>query len=243
MSIRQLAVKAWNAISHAEIALGMLSLFPWKSTLTIITGLTPAALAVGSFPAWLIAMLGIIGLCVVAGFLALSLYIREKILGTGILVPRGKKRERADDSGLQQLRKELRECKKNHGEAALRWFAGRVKMNIKRIRDQDPSVKDIRVTVRFAEYKDVDLATEIKTIIEKCTQWPVEIDGSNNPTIMPEKDFKIVFDVGPLDSFSEIAWAFSYGELVNATIGKTINVQRFDDKEHLIVNVLPTVTQ
>ena len=146
------------------------------------------------------------------------------------------------NSEIQKLSGELRTCKKNHGEAALRWFAERVKMNIERIRDKDQSVKDCRVTVRFAEYKDLDLATEIKTIIEKCTQWPVEIDGSNRPTIMPDKAFKVLFDVGPWEGFNEVAWSFSYGELVKGKIGQT-ETQRFEDREHLIVNVLPTITQ
>ncbi len=144
------------------------------------------------------------------------------------------------NSEIQQLRKALRKCKKDHAESALRKFAERVAGNIERRRAQDQSVKDIRVTVRFAEYKDVDLVNQIKTIIENCTQWPVVIDGSNKPTIMPDKDFKVVFDIGPWQTFEEVAWAFSYGELVKGKIASTAT-QRFDEDEHLIVNVLPII--
>ena len=145
-------------------------------------------------------------------------------------------------SEIQKLREELRTCKKDRGEAELRRFADLVKMNIERMRAEGRSLKDSRVTVRFADYKDLDLAREIKTIIENCMQWPVEIDGSNKPTIMPDKAFKVLFDVGPWGEFNKVAWAFSYGELVKGKIGRT-ETERFEDREHLIVNVLPTITQ
>ena len=115
-------------------------------------------------------------------------------------------------------------------------------MNIDRARTEGRTVEDFRVTVRFADYKDLDLAKEIEEAIKNCTQWAVEIDGSNNPTIMPDKDFKIVFDIGPWQTFREVVWAFSYGELVKGKIGSRVT-ERFDDTDHLIVNVLPTITQ
>ena len=193
MFVRKWATKAWEAISHTDTAISALSLFPWKSGLAIMAGLTPAALSIGSVPAWAIALVVLIGLCVAAAFLSLLLYIREKILGTGIPVPRGKKQKRTDDSEIQQLHRKLSECKKDHAKAALQWFAARVEMNTGRMRDKGEAVKDIRVTVRFAEYKDLDLAKEIEVIIKECTQWPIEVDGSNKPTIMPDGKFKVVF--------------------------------------------------
>ena len=98
------------------------------------------------------------------------------------------------------------------------------------------------MTVRFAEYKDFDLAKEIATIINKCTQWHVEVDGSNKPTIIPCEDFKVVFNIGPLRTFENVAWAFNYGELVKSKIGWN-TTEGLDGGEHLIVNVIPTVTQ
>ena len=143
---------------------------------------------------------------------------------------------------MQQLRKDLRQAKVAHAEAALDWFSTRVEMNVARMRDKGEPVEGFRVTVRFAEYKDLDLAREIEAIVKKCTNWPIEIDGSNKPTIMPNKDFKVVFDVGPWEWFNEVVWAFDYGELVEGKIGKRVT-ERFGDKEHLIIDVLPTITQ
>lgn len=153
-----------------------------------------------------------------------------------------KRRTSSDDSELQLLRGALHKCKKEHAEAAIRWFADRVSMNIDRARTEGRTVEDFRVTVRFADYKDLDLAKEIEEAVKNCTQWAVEIDGSNNPTIMPDKDFKIVFNIGPWPTFREVVWAFSYGELVKGKIGSRVT-ERFDDTDHLIVNVLPTITQ
>ena len=80
-------------------------------------------------------------------------------------------------------------------------------------------VEDIRVTVRFAEYDDFNLAKAIETLFRNCTEWPVEVDGSNRPTIEPG-DCKVVFSFTPWIDFTEVVWAFSYGELVKGTIGQ-----------------------
>ena len=206
-----------------------------------VASLIPAALAIGSFPAWAIALLGLVGLCVVAGFLLLLLRIKEKLSGSLIPIPRsGKERNGANDSEIRKLRKELRKSKWDYAEAIIRWFAERSTMNTERARGQGDPVKDIRVTVRFADYKDLDLVKEIEAIIKNCTQWPVEIDGSNKPTIMPDNRFKVIFDVGAWQFFDEVAAAFNYGELVKATIGKR-SADRYEEREHLIVDVLPTM--
>ena len=138
--------------------------------------------------------------------------------------------------------KELDKCRKDHAKARIRWFAERVEMVAEWRRTEGKPVKDVRVTVRFADYGDLDLAQQIEEVIKQCAKWPVEIDGSNNPTIMPEKEFKVVFEVGPFDDFIEVAAAFGAGELVKAKIGKKTNHQ-FVNREHLIICVHPTVTQ
>ncbi len=141
---------------------------------------------------------------------------------------------------LGQETSALRECKKEHAKATLRWFATRQSMNIEKYRAEDPSVKDIRVTVRFAEYKDRDFAKQIEGILKECTQWPVEIDLSNKPIIMPDKDFKVIFNIGPWESFSEVALAFTQGKLVPGNIGQK-RTERGSDQQHLIIDVLPTI--
>ena len=153
-----------------------------------------------------------------------------------------KKQKRTDESETKQLREELRQAKKNHAEAKLRWCATLLSIKIERARESEYPLKDIQVTVRFAEYKDFDRAKEIATIINKCTQWHVEVDGSNKPTIIPCEDFKVVFNIGPLRTFENVAWAFNYGELVKGKIGWN-TTEGLDGGEHLIVNVIPTVTQ
>ena len=132
-----------------------------------------------------------------AAIAACSRNMRDRLRHFITRIPLGRKKS-TGDSEIQQLHRKLSECKKAHAKAALQWFAAKVEMNSERMRNEGKSVKHIRVTVRFADYKDLDLVKEIETIVKECcTQWPVEVDGSNNPTIMPDKDFKVVFDVGP----------------------------------------------
>ena len=153
-----------------------------------------------------------------------------------------KRKSNADEAERRQLQDALRNCKKEYAESTLRWFAQRAQINIEKHRLQDPSVKDIRATVRFAEYKDLDLAKDVVKILKECTAWPVELDGSNKPTILPDGDFKVSFDIGSWESFRKVAWAFTYGQLVPGKIGHR-GTERFDDRQHLIVDVLPTVKQ
>ena len=122
-----------------------------------------------------------------------------------------KSKSNADEAERRQLQDALRNCKKEYAESTLRWFAQRAQINIEKHRLQDPSVKDIRATVRFAEYKDLDLAKDVVKILKECTAWPVELDGSNKPTILPDGDFKVSFDIGSWESFRKVAWAFTYG--------------------------------
>jgi len=131
-------------------------------------------------------------------------------------------------------------CKRGLGEARLRWFAERARMNIEHHRSVDPSVKDIRVTVRFAVYADLPLAQEIQKILKDTTNWKIELDGSNKPTLLPDnKGFKVVFDVGAFRTFDEVAAAFNDGRLVDARLGARCT-DRFEETEHLIIEVLPT---
>ena len=116
-------------------------------------------------------------------------------------------------------------------------------MSIERMKSQGRhDVDNIRVTVRFADYDDYNLAKEIETTLKNCTDWPVELDGSNRPIIEPS-DCKVVFAFTPWIDFSEVIWAFSYGKLIDGTIGR--NTDRIDDedREHLIVTVAPTIRQ
>ena len=243
MCVRKWAVKAWEIVSHADTAFSVLSLFPFRSAFAIMTGLIPAVLAIGSVPAWIIAILVLVGLTVVTALLLLITKLIEWLESSGKMQRRiAKKQKRTDESETQQLREELRQAKKNHAEAKLRWCATLLSIKIERARESEYPLKDIQVTVRFAEYKDFDLAKEIATIINKCTQWHVEVDGSNKPTIIPCEDFKVVFNIGPLRTFEDVAWAFNYGELVKGKIGWN-TTEGLDGGEHLIVNVIPTVTQ
>ena len=114
-------------------------------------------------------------------------------------------------------------------------------MNIERLKSQGRQEFDrIRVTVRFADYADFNLAKEIETIIRNCTNWSVELDGSNKPTIEPS-DCKVVFGFTPYVDFNEVVWAFNYGNLIDETIGQ--NTGRDEDKKCLIVTVTPTIKQ
>ena len=114
-------------------------------------------------------------------------------------------------------------------------------MNIERMKSQGHQEFDnIRVTVRFAVYADFNLAKEIETIIKNRTTWLVELNQDNKPIIEPS-DCKVVFGFTPWIDFGEVVWAFSYGNLINGTIGR--DTYRAEDKEHLIVTVAPPITQ
>ena len=114
-------------------------------------------------------------------------------------------------------------------------------MNIERMKSQGHQEFDnLRVTVRFADYADFNLAKEIETIFKNRTTWLVELDKDNKPIIEPS-DCKVVFDFTSGIDFGEVVWAFRYGNLINGKIGQ--NTYRYEDKEHLIVTVAPPITQ
>ena len=72
-------------------------------------------------------------------------------------------------------------------------------------------------------------------------QWPVTLDGSNNPAIEPNNDCKVLFESDLSGIFDDIAEAFKSGNLLdNVSVG----VHRKDlleDKRRLVVEVTPTV--
>ena len=99
---------------------------------------------------------------------------------------------------------------------------------------------DVRVTVRFASYDDYALAQQIETILKEHTGWTVTLDGRNDPVIRPNQRFKVIFESRFNGTFNEVAAAFGEGPLLPCSVGVR-NADRFD-QEHLIVEVLPTVT-
>lgn len=127
----------------------------------------------------------------------------------------------------------------------MKWFADRAKWNIEIGRKEGHTVPDVRATVRFAVYSDLDLAQNVVKILRESTGWPVEIDGSNKPTLMRDTNgFKVVFDIGPMRTFNEIACAFSDGELLGEGIkvGQKTPDARYDEMEHLIIDILPVTS-
>jgi hypothetical protein len=143
------------------------------------------------------------------------------------------------DAALGQIKTLRRE----YGEERLQVFAQRVQRNLEfaRLKKEYPEeqLKEVRVTVRFAVYADLGLAQEIERILKKHTGWPVELDGSNKPTLLPsEKGFKVLFDIGPMESFMAVAVAFDEGRLVDASIGVRRS-ERWGESERLVVEVLP----
>jgi hypothetical protein len=145
---------------------------------------------------------------------------------------------------LDAARAELKAVKREYAEEQLRTFAQRVQQNLAlaKLKGEYPEdkLKDVRVTVRFAVYADLELAQCIERILKEHTGWPVELDGSNKPTLLPNpKGFKVLFDVGPMESFMAVAVAFDRGQLVDASVGVRRS-ERWEDSERLVVEVLPT---
>ena len=144
---------------------------------------------------------------------------------------------------LDVAEQRTQQCRREFAEARLKWFAERAQANIANAARNGQIVPNVRATVRFAVYSDVDLAQSVAKILRDTTRWPVELDGSNKPTLLPDAEgFKVVFDVGPMQSFREVAWAFSEGALLGpeVKIGQRVPDARYDEMEHLIVNVLPS---
>lgn len=144
------------------------------------------------------------------------------------------------DSAVRQLKA----ATKDYNEERLRAFAHRAKKNLEmaKLKGTHPpeELKDVHVTVRFAVYADLPLAQTIERILKEHTQWPVELDMSNKPILLPnEKGFKVMFDIGPMDSFMPVAHAFDDGQLIDASVGVR-RTERWGDSERLVVEVLPT---
>lgn len=57
--------RAWEFISHADTVLALFGWFPWKSITVVVVGLMPAGLAIGSLPAWGIALVALVGLSMI----------------------------------------------------------------------------------------------------------------------------------------------------------------------------------
>ena len=123
----------------------------------------------------------------------------------------------------------LKTCKNNFAIARLRWFAERA-----RIREVA-----INVTIRFATYDDINLVKQIEKLFQEHTEWPVEIDGTNKPVIMPDEEFKVLFESGISQAFNPVAMAFQDGELIDAVVG--VRMGNRATNGDLVVEVLPTV--
>lgn len=145
-----------------------------------------------------------------------------------VMADRAKRLQDERDGALQALAN----TKQAFARARLRWFADGV-------RDRDPKV---RVTIRFADYKDLPLVQAIEKELKETTDWPVHRDGGNNPALMPDSEFKVIFESGITRTFDNVAWAFSDGLLQPETKVGARGAERSLDLEHLVIEVLPTVT-
>ena len=125
-------------------------------------------------------------------------------------------------------------CQKNFALARLRWVAERAELN----------EVNVQVRIRFVDYLDYDLAKKIESIFkEHASKWSIEIDGTNKPVLRPADEFKVVFDCGFMQSYMEVASAFSDGQLAGVSVGLRRS-DRFADGDQppvLIVEVLPTI--
>lgn len=151
--------------------------------------------------------------------------------------------ERERDQALNEASassRALAEVKRDFAMARLRWFANNVRAVVAKNIKADPPLQDVRATVRFAVYEDLTLAKDVVAVLQRCTHWPVALDSDNKPLIEPDHDFKIVFDIGPGGAFREVFEAFEYGALVKGKIERKLG-ERWDEMEHLVVDVLPTI--
>ena len=127
---------------------------------------------------------------------------------------------------------ECNACRVEFAHANLSWIAERAILN--------GDTTNVAV-VRFAIYDDYDLATRIKATIQQNMQWPVELDGTNNPTIKPSADFKVIFESDLRATFDEIAKVFISGNLLNNVSIGIRHIDILEDKHRLVVEVAPTV--
>ena len=259
---RGIAGKVWSTITHANTAFSVFGLVPWKSAFTVVVGSIPAiwAATIGT-PVWAIPMLALFGIFTVTGSMLFVVTMYEKVRGP---LPENKTtRDTTQDPDQykqldhdnQTLRQALKNAtgevdvanrnrdatleafetfRVNFGCIKLSWIAERELLN-------NGMHGVINVVVRFATPDDHFLAKKIQEIIQRNTQWPVTLNGSNNPTIEPNNECKVSFKSDLGATFDEIADAFISGNLLdNVSVG----VHRkglLEDKRRLVVEVTPTV--
>lgn len=96
-----------------------------------------------------------------------------------------------------------------------------------------------KVTIRFVGYlNDYELAKTIEKSFRDHTSWEVTLDGSNQPTLEPSGQFKVLFESAMFQSFDGLAHAFATSELLGVTCGRAAADR--SDEHHLIVKILPT---
>ena len=135
------------------------------------------------------------------------------------------------------LSKELTACKVEFSHAKLRWIADRQVLS----GDEDAVVD---VVVRFATPDDHFIAKNIQDIIQRHAGWSVTLNGSNDPPIEPNNEFKVLFESDLRKTFDEIADAFKYGNLLNYySVGVSRRHDVLKDRRHLVVVVTPAVKQ
>ena len=135
------------------------------------------------------------------------------------------------------LSKELQACKVKFSHAKLHWIAERQVLS----GDEDAIVD---VVVRFAGSSDYFIANNIKKIIEGHAGWRVTLNGSNDPPIEPNNEFKVLFESDLRNTFYEICEAFKYGNLLNDhSVQLNCRHLVLEDRRHLVVVVTPTVMQ
>lgn len=105
------------------------------------------------------------------------------------------------------------------------------------------TASEVNVTIRFVGYASTDcgLAKQIESILQQDTSWKITLDGSNNPALRPNDEYKVIFESAMTGTFREVAVAFSEGRLIDAPIRARDHVNRFD-QERLVVEVLPTAS-
>ena len=250
---RTIAGKVWSAITHAVTAVSVFTLVPWPSAFTVVVALISAgwatviavwAAAIGSIPVWAIPMLVLIITFAITG--SMLLLVRKKV----VYVASQYKQLEHDNQDLHQALKDatgevnaatldrdtalkaLKVCREKFACNTLTWISNRALQR---------GIGNINVVVRIATPDDHFLAQKITQIFQRNMQWPVTLDGSNNPAIEPNNDCKVLFESDFSGIFDEIAKAFKSGNLLdNVSVG----VHRKDlleDKRRLVVEVTPTV--
>jgi hypothetical protein len=134
-------------------------------------------------------------------------------------------------------------CKRQFGIQRLVWFVQGVERNLQAhnasVREEEKV--EVCVTIRFVGYSsgDFGLAKKIETILKQHTKWKINMDGSNNPALIPSNEFKVIFESAISGGFHELASAFAEGQLIDAVVGQRANGNRYDFTD-LVIEVLPT---